>query len=243
MILNRKQKPLDTLKFIFYIGIAFSIFQMLWWLLNGLISYLRGTGEKTIVQAYLLKSIHYLLLMPVLVSFISLKGSEGKIASQSYWYYFSILIGVTIAYLFGKIQRRQKMNKLRSSLNMVFKNSIPPFSFKWELIVSIVAIAFLVLNLLVPVIHESAFILWISETIASIYNMFFIGLIFRIVGIIFVISLFWKLISGIRSLFGYDPDEHSHFDMHVHTPDDNQGTKIGDSSSDDDDFVDYEEVD
>lgn len=233
---------METLKFIFYLGIAFTIFQMLWWLLNGLITYFRGTGEKTLTQAYILKAVHYLLLMPVLVSFVALKANEGKLTASSEWYYFSIVIGVTIVYLFGKIQRRQKVNKFRTSLNSVFKNSIAPFNFKWELIISIGAIVFLVANLLVPAIHDNGFINWISQTIDGIYDLFFIGLIFRIIGIVFVISLFWKLISGIRSLFGYNPEENSQFNVHVNTPDDNQGPQIDNSSDDDGDFVEYEEV-
>jgi hypothetical protein len=127
-------------------------------------------------------------------------------------------------------------------LNSVLKNSIAPFNFKLELIISIGAIIFLVANLLFPVIHDNGFISWISQTIDGIYDLFLIGLVFRIIGIVFVISLFWKLISGIRSLFGYNPEENSNFNMHVHTPDDNQGPQIDNSSDDDGDFVEYEEV-
>ena len=124
---------------------------MLWWLLNGIISYIRGNSEKTAVHSYILKALHYLILMPVVVSFVSLKSNEGKIGSNSEWLYITIALAVTAAYLFGKIQKRQRINRFRQSLNMVFNKSIAPFNFKAELIISIIALVYLLAIFFVPI--------------------------------------------------------------------------------------------
>lgn len=230
---------MDTLKFIFYIGIAFTVFQMLWWMLNGLISYATSNKSKTLVPTYILKALHYLILMPTLVGFINLKADQGKISADSQILYISITVAVTLMYLFGKIQKRQRLNRFRKSLNQVFNNSIPPFSFKWEIILSIAAIAMLAASFFVPELYQNGFIAWITKAIASIYDAFIIGFIFRIIGIVFVISLFWKLIVGIRSLFGYNPDDHRSFNVHVEQDEHPQNS----SSIDGDvEYTEYEEI-
>lgn len=224
----------DILNFIFRLGVVFAIFGFLWWLINLGLSLLRGGRRKTETEAYIIKFVRYLFLVDVTVMFC-LNQSYGDLSVNK-----AIIAGlVLLMYFIGKLQNAQlRTNMVRfqgmgaESLLQQFK---PVFNVKLESLVISASVVVFVLLMFFPDYASNPISVWFYESIVDIEDTPVFGFIFKVIGFLFMVSIFMKLAQGLLTLFtggkiGPPPNDRFNDD------------ESKDDRNDHDDFDDYEEI-
>jgi hypothetical protein len=196
----------ETLNFIFRLGVVFAIFGFLWFLIHLGISLLRGGGKKTIPEAYILKFIRYFFLVDVTVLF-ALDINEGFLAIDK-----AVMAGlILLVYFLGKLQNAQlrtQMFKVQGLGGANFLSQFKPvFHYKSELLVISLSVIIFALLLIFPDYAANPISTWFYESIIDIEDTPVFGFIFKVIGFFFVLSIFMKLASAFTTLLSGRPNE------------------------------------
>ena len=185
---------MDLLNFIFRMGVLFTVYGFIWWMIDACISLIGIEKRKTIWEYYVLLSIKYMFLANV--SFLFCVDSEtGFILNQR------VIIGglVLLMYFVGKMQRNQ--NQL-----IIFQfigNAIPQkksFNMRAEIItITLSSIAF-ILMILFPTIAVNPIAEWFMNSIKRLEDMVIIGFFFKVFGFFFLVSVIMKMINALSIL-------------------------------------------
>lgn len=189
----------DTLNFIFRLGVLFAIFGFLWFLVNIGISLLRGRGKKSVAETYILKFVRYFFLVDVTVLFI-LGKNEGYLAVDK-----AVMAGlILLVYFLGKLQNAQlktNMFKVQGVGGANFINHFKPvFDYKSELVVILLSIAIFTLLLIFPYYAANPISTWFYESILDIEDTPVFGFVFKVIGFFFVLSIIMKLVSAFTAI-------------------------------------------
>ncbi|MGB0934012.1 MAG: hypothetical protein ACPGU5_06995 [Lishizhenia sp.] len=219
---------MDTISFIFRLGVLFAIFSFIWFLINAGITLLRGTKEKSTAEVYILKFIRYFFMVDVTLLFC-IESSDGNLD-------FGRLITaglILLMYFLSKFQNaemKSKFTNIRSSLlsQLPFKTH---FNKNAEILIISICTLFFGLLVLYPQYAQNPISEWFYETIIGFEKAPLLGFIFKIVGFFFVISIFTKLSRGLTLLLsgGAIKEELGNDDFN-------------DKNKDDNHFDDYEEI-
>lgn len=233
---------MEVLKFIFILGINFSIFGFIWGIMMFLIKALGDPKQQQKESfTYIFRIIKYFLLVSVTANFISVYelGDPGQKVSTMHIVIGSIVLGL---YLLGKFQNRAVMNQFAS--NPMFARLVPRIDPKVERFLLLGSIAYFVACLVYPQMVDNGVINWFTSTIMSIYETPIIGWIFQLIAFFFLISILMRGANVIgRLLNGQSltdiPNVNSSFTFRT------GGTHFEDDKSpneDEDGFTEYEDV-
>ena len=189
----------ETLNFIFRLGVVFAIFGFLWFLIHLGISLLRGGGKKTVTEAYILKFIRYFFLVDVTVLF-AFDANDGFLAIDK-----AVMAGlILLVYFLGKLQNAQlrtNMFRVQGVGGASFLNQFKPvFHYKSELFVIILSVAIFTLLLIYPNYAANPISTWFYESIIDIEDTPVFGFIFKVIGFFFVLSIFMKLANAFTTI-------------------------------------------
>lgn len=212
---------MEFLNFIFRVGVVFAIFGFIWGFIQLGYNLLRGKNNN-IGEAYLIKSIKYFFLVNVVFLF----GLDSLELNMNQ---LSIIALILLTYFIGKLQNQQEkkqfLNVAASGLPIPKKH----FNLYAEITVITFSIAAFVFFVFYPEFAENKFSLWLHESIIDIETTPIFGFIFKIIGFIFIVSLFMKFTNSINMILS--------------------GKKIATETSDtsskkrkDDDFDEFEEI-
>lgn len=211
-------RNVEMFNFIFRLGVVLAIFGFLWGIIDILLRLLTASRKRTLVETYLIKSVKYLLL--VMVTFLFAMGDLNQL----------ILAGIVlIMYFVGKLQNSQNRVAIFQTMGRgIPKSPLFMFNLKAEIGVILGALTLFVVLWFYPSIATNGISKWFQESILSIENAVFFGFIFKVIGLIFILNMVFKMMGGITFLL-------------------NGGKKPGPpngigNDSNNDDFVDYEEV-
>lgn len=211
--------------FIFRLGVVFAIFGFLWGMIDILLRLLTASRKRTLVETYLIKSVKYLFL--VTVTFLFCLGDLNTHMIVSYQV---VLAGIVLLmYFIGKLQNSQNRVAIFQTMGRgIPKSPLFMFNLKAEIGVILGALALFVILWFYPSLATNGVSRWFHGSILSIEDAVIFGFIFKVIGFFFILNMIVKMIGGITFLL-------------------NGGKKTAPSNgiendSDNDDFVDYEEV-
>ena len=217
---------MDTLNFIFRLGVIFAIFGFLWWIINTGFNLIRGGRPKTQAETYILKFVRYFFLVDVTILFcLDLENWNIHLPRL-------IIAGaVLLMYFLGKLQNAQfKRAFVQLQGALLNKGKEDVFSKKSEKLVVVLALAFFVFFSLQPNYAQNPVSTWFYDSILNIEDTPVFGFVFKIIGFFFMISIIMKMVNALNILVS-------------------GGGKSGDDNFPDsnlqraeDDFDDYEEV-
>ncbi|MDX1444862.1 hypothetical protein [Lishizhenia sp.] len=221
---------MDTLNFIFRLGVVFAIFGFIWWIINAGISLLRGVAPKSQVETYILKLIRYFFLVDVTFLFCVYQ-EDGMINYPR----LVVAGGVLLMYFLGKYQNAEVRNAfVQLQGRLMNRGGGETFNKKTEGIVILLSLGFFILFIIEPSFSQNPVSNWFYNSILNIEDTPIFGFVFKVVGFFFMVSILLKLVNGIQMLLGI-PGRNN-------TGGPNHPNRSGLENRGDDDFDDYEEV-
>lgn len=211
--------------FIFRLGVVFAIFGFLWGVIDIGLRLLTATRQRTLVETYLIKGFKYLFLVDVTFLFC-----VSDLNTQMIVVYDAVLAGIILlAYFIGKLQNSQN----RVAIFQMMGRGIPKapmflFNMKAEIGIIIGALTLFTIFWFYPALASNSVSRWFHESILSIEKAAFFGFIFKVIGFFFIVNMIIKMVGSLTFLLNGGK-----------RPNSNQGN---DNDSNNDDFIDYEEV-
>ena len=231
---------MGVLKFIFLLGINFSIFGFIWGIFMFLVRTFQPAGSQSNESyTYIFRIIKYFLLVSVTANFVSFEATGDALATPD-TAHISVAAAVLGLYLLGKFQNRAVLNQI--SQNPMLSKFMPKVDPKVEMFLLVGSLVYFVSCLLYPQMVNNGLVNWFRESIYSIYETPVIGWIFQIIAFFFLISIIMRGINVIgRILSGQSimntPTNGGSFTYK------SSGTFFEDDKEEDQDgFSDYEDV-
>lgn len=179
-----------VLKFIFVLGINFSIFSFIWGIIMFVIKSLQSPKQQNNDSfTYMFRIVKYFLLVSVTANFIVVyeMGVPGAPVDVMHMVIGSAVVGL---YLLGKLQNRAMMNQI--SQNPMFAKFVPKIDPKVERFLLIGSIVYFVACLWYPAMVDNGLTNWFTNAIISIYEAPIIGWIFSVIAFFFLISIIMR---------------------------------------------------
>jgi len=186
---------MEIFKYIFFLGIIYIVFNIIWFFIALLPKYVLGNKENNTQNAilnYIIKAAQFYFLASLTaikaLDFITKENIDPKQAP------LYIVIGGIVLYLYlaGKLERNKMMFQLRSNLgNANSRNASKYEPHLVGLTLILYAISFNYLPLIQNSINQ-----WFLESINDFYNTIIIGWIIGIIGFFFLISMVFKGINA-----------------------------------------------
>lgn len=184
---------MEILKYIFFLGIVYIVFSIIWFFIALLPKYLLGNRRDSAqnnILGYLIKSVQYYFLASLTaIKAIDFVQEENIDASQGPVY---VVIGGIVLYLYlaGKAERNRAMVQFRSNLGNFSTTSLKYEPHLIGITLIFYAIAFNYLPLIQNPINY-----WFLESIDDFYNTIIIGWIIGFIGFFFLLSMIFKGIN------------------------------------------------
>jgi hypothetical protein len=233
---------MEILKFIFVLGINFSIFGFIWGIFMFIIrSFQDPKQQKKESVTYIFRIVKYFMLVSVTANYITIyrTGAPGLQVDTLHIVVGTIVLGL---YLLGKLQNRAVMNQFAQ--NPMFARMIPVVDPKMERYLLMGSMIYFVFCLLYPQMVDNGLFNWFTESITSIYETPVIGWVFSIIAFFFLISIIMRaanvlgrILNG-QSITQGPPSGGGSFTNHQ------SGTQFEqyENYEDEDGFTDYEDV-
>ncbi|MEX1001775.1 MAG: hypothetical protein WDZ35_06635 [Crocinitomicaceae bacterium] len=233
---------MEILKFIFVLGINFSIFGFIWGIFMFLLRALQPPAQqRNEGVSYVLRIIKYFLLVSVTANYIAVyeMGEPGARVSTMNIVLGSIVLGL---YLLGKLQNRTIMNQIAK--NPLISQFLPKIDPKVERFLLIGSLLYFIACLLYPIMVDNAVINWFTETIIGIYETPVIGWIFSVIAFFFLISIIMRGANVIgKILNGESITDNPNVGGSVHFRSERRDFReTTEEHEDEEGFVDYEDV-
>jgi hypothetical protein len=234
---------MEVLKFIFILGINFSIFGFIWGIIMFFVRSLQPRDQQSKDSfTYAFRIIKYFLLVSVTANFITVyeAGEAGEQLDNSHIIIGSLVLGL---YLLGKFQNRAVLNQFAN--NPMFARLMPKVDPKVELVLLIGSIAYFIACLLVPSMVNNGLINWFTNSIISIYETPIIGWVFQIIAFFFLLSIITRAANVLgrilqgQSIMTKNTNEGGAFNFNA------SGTNFEEEQDRDEDengFTDFEDV-
>ncbi|UKN01706.1 hypothetical protein K6119_18440 [Paracrocinitomix mangrovi] len=237
---------MEVLRFIFILGINFSIFSFIWGIIMFLLKLIQppqSQGQEGLT--YIFRIIKYFLLVSVTANFISVyeMGNAGAKADTMHIVIGSIVMGL---YLLGKLQNRHMMNQFAQ--HPMFSRMVPKVDPKVEQFLLIGSVIYFVICLMYPGMVNNGLNNWFTQSIISIYEAPIIGWIFSFIAFFFLISILMRGANVVmRILNGQSPMDNPKMNSSFHFQSnfgryENQEDEEDENDVDEDGFTDYEDV-
>ena len=169
----------------------------------------------------MLKAIQYFLIVDVVVLFVLDKG-ELNLRN-------AIITGAIIGmYFLGKVQMKLNFAIISIQGRNFNKPTKPNMPLEFGLIV--VALMFYVFFLFNTELAANSVAQWFYISIVDIEKTIFFGFIFKVIGVIFTITMIFRMLNSINVI------------ITGKSPTDNFNNRNKDNQNDDNHFDDYEEV-
>jgi hypothetical protein len=184
---------LELINFIFRIGVVFAIFGFIWGFINIGYSILRGKNNN-LVEAYIIKAIKYFFLVDVVFLF----GYESFQLNINQLLTIALIL---LTYFISKLQNQQEKKQLFKIVGQNLPIPKKHFNFKAEVAIIIFSLSAFVGFMFFPEYSENQLSLWFHDSIIDIENTPIFGFIFKVIGFIFIVNLFSKLITSLNLIF------------------------------------------
>ena len=183
------------LNFAFLLGVVFITFNLIWVFFTFVLK--TTLGETGNVEKYILRIFQgYFLASVTALATINYELNSG-IESRVF-----LVTGIVVLflYLINKIKQRERRLQFSMQLNREMVN-FKPKNLKYDLIIAISTVILFILSYLNPEAVQTSLNIWIFAKIESISNAFFIGWIIGIIGVFFIIGIFFNGINSLQLIY------------------------------------------
>jgi hypothetical protein len=196
---------MDYFRYIFYLGIVYVVFSLIWFFIaQGLKFLLKGGKEEQPWQGYFLKVIQYYFIASLTLlkasEYISTKPNLAQNAVVVY-----LLGGVILyLYLYGKYERAKQFSGITSTISMLRGGQMKKISIEQKTkyvphIIGITIIFYLV-ALQMPTLVTNSLNNWFLVNINDFYDTILIKWILGIIGFFFMLGMIVKGLSATGEL-------------------------------------------
>jgi hypothetical protein len=190
--------------YIFYLGIVYIVFSLIWFFIAQLPKYLlRGGRADQPWETYILKSIQYYFIASLTLlkatEFVEAKSITGE--KEIYFY----IVGAVILYLYllGKFERSKQWVVVRAGISMMKTGNLgqqKTSNLKYEPHLIGLFVLFYLVALQFPQLVSHSLNFWFLESINDFYDTIIIKWILGIIGFIFMLGMIIKGISTTGEL-------------------------------------------
>ncbi|MFT5600279.1 MAG: hypothetical protein ACI9N1_000513 [Flavobacteriales bacterium] len=196
---------MDYLKYIFYLGIVYVVFSMIWFFIAKIPNLILSSNrQETLWEGYILKTVQYYFIASLTI----LKASEYMISvdnSSNDVIYFLVGGIILYLYLYGKYERVKQFAGIKAGISMMrgkpVSNISPEQQNKYTPHLIGITIIFYIIALKYPELVVNKINIWFLSSINDFYNIIIIGFILAIIGFFFMISMVSKGITATGELF------------------------------------------
>jgi hypothetical protein len=188
----------ELFNYIFKLGVVFAIFGFLWGIIQLGYMLLRAGREKFEGEDYFVKIVKYFFLGEVMIVF----ATNVENASFDHLVTTTILL---LMYYIGKLQKEQnKIAMFQMGVNGM-PNPEKKFNLKAEIMVVVVAIATFIGFSFFPQYTDNSISNWFYKSILSIEKTAIFGAIFKLIGFIIIVNMFFKMMNVLSDLLTGKP--------------------------------------
>lgn len=196
---------MDYFRYIFYLGIVYVVFSLIWFFIaQGLKFLLKAGKEEQPWQGYVLKVIQYYFIASLTLmkasEFIETKPELAQNAVALY-----LLGGVILyLYLYGKYERAKQFSGISSTISMLRGGKMKKISVeqKTKYVPHIIGltIIFYLISLQIPTLVTNPLNTWFLVNINDFYDTILIKWLLGIIGFFFMLGMIVKGLSATGEL-------------------------------------------
>lgn len=216
---------MELISLLFRLGVLFAIYGFIWFFVDTFIRLITAGGKRNKIEYYLIKSAKYLFLVNVLVLFCL-----NKTKTEITFINIAPTLSIFCIYLIGRLQNDERKSMMQLSFFGKQTNksgATSNFYRKNEIVLIIGALIAFVVLVFNADYAKNNIAEWFYASIIDIEQTAIIGYIFKFIGVVFLISMIFKMIGAISYILNGGPII-------------NMKTRI--KNKKDDEFDDYEEV-
>lgn len=183
------------INFAFLLGVVFITFNLIWVFFTFVLK--TTLGETGNIEKYILRVFQgYFLASVTALATINYELNSG-IKSRVF-----LITGIVVLflYLINKIKQRERRLQFSMQLNRNMIN-FKPKNLKYDLIIAVATVALFVVSYLNPETVQTSLNIWIFAKIESISNAFLIGWVIGIIGVFFIIGIFFNGINSLQIIY------------------------------------------
>ena len=194
---------MELISLLFRLGVLFAIYGFIWFFIDAFIRLLTSGRKRNKIEYYLIKSAKYLFLVNVLVLFCL-----NKTKTEITFINIAPTLSIFCIYLIGRLQNDERKSMIQLSFFDKERNksgATSNFNRRNEIILIIGAlIAFVVLAFNADYAKNNI-AEWFYRSIIDIEQTAIIGYIFKFIGVLFLISMIFKMIGAISYILNGGP--------------------------------------
>ena len=194
---------MELITLLFRLGVLFAIYGFIWFFIDALIRLITAGSQRNKIEYYLIKSTKYLFLVNVLVLFCL-----NKTKTEITFINIAPTLSIFCVYLIGRLQNDERKSMIQLSFFGKERNNSGAksnFNRRNEIMLIIGAlIAFVVLAFNADYAKNNI-AEWFYRSIIDIEQTAIIGYIFKFIGVLFLISMIFKMIGAISYILNGGP--------------------------------------
>ena len=194
---------MELITLLFRLGVLFAIYGFIWFFIDGIIRIITASSQRNKIEYYLIKSAKYLFLVNVLVLFCL-----NKTKTEITFINIAPTLSIFCIYLIGRLQNDERKSMIQLSFFGKERNKSGAksnFNRRNEIMLIFGAlIAFVVLAFNADYAKNNI-AEWFYASIIDIEQTAIIGYIFKFIGVLFLISMIFKMIGAISYILNGGP--------------------------------------
>lgn len=193
---------MELISLLFSLGVLFAIYGFIWFFIDAFIRLITVGRERSQFEIYLIKSVKYLFLVNVLVLFCF-----DKTSSEITLLHIVPTLLIFCVYLIGRLQNdeRRSVFQLNFSRQQNFVGGTTTFNRRNEIMLIIGALIAFILLAFNKDYAQNNIAQWFYTSINDIEETAIIGYIFKFIGVLFLLSMIFKMISAFNYIINGKP--------------------------------------
>jgi hypothetical protein len=181
------------LTLLFKLGVRFAIFNFIWFFLELLHKMLTGMRPQSIAEHYILKGLKYIILVGITFAYC-LDFAKNEPIYVLNWQKLVPGGFILMLYLLGKFQKQEEQIQFLAGFQMPLSKK--PYARNLEILLLVLSAGLFTGLYFYPHLTEIGLLQWFESNIRSLEKAFLLGFIFQVLGLFFVLNVFFRLLKA-----------------------------------------------